>query len=188
MSKCSTSSLKLRITFAAVLLLTIPPTQQARAETPTSPQPSGAKPAASPAEQIYKIEMELQDLFNSEAFWHQPQIALRYYDQKNIRMWDIMPPEEFRGPKALHDHYVDLVKMFRGGKIQFLDLETEGDGNVGYATMIQYFTALSEGKQIAMRLRVTDCFHKVQGRWVIAHEHISLPIELPVLTQMIVAK
>jgi ketosteroid isomerase-like protein len=152
---------------------------------------SGATPAATPQtsqEQITRLELHLQELFNSREFWTHPELATRYYDAPRVRMWDIMPPAEFRGAQALQDHYHDLVTEFSNGKIEFLALEVEADQSIGFATMFQHFTATSAGKPIDMTMRVTDCLHKVHGQWLISHEHISLPIEPAILNQMIAAK
>jgi ketosteroid isomerase-like protein len=35
-----------------------------------------------------------------------------------------------------------------------------------------------EGKQVQLAVRVTDVYRKSQGKWLIIHEHVSVPVDL----------
>jgi ketosteroid isomerase-like protein len=35
-----------------------------------------------------------------------------------------------------------------------------------------------DGKKVEIAVRVTDGFQKIDGKWLIVHEHVSVPIDL----------
>ena len=38
---------------------------------------------------------------------------------------------------------------------------------------------LTDGRQTATWVRWTGCFRKLDGDWRIAHDHVSVPLDLP---------
>jgi len=34
------------------------------------------------------------------------------------------------------------------------------------------------GKKLDMQVRVTDAYQKIGGRWLVVHEHVSVPVDL----------
>ncbi|HEY2469923.1 MAG TPA: hypothetical protein VGI45_19050 [Terracidiphilus sp.] len=37
---------------------------------------------------------------------------------------------------------------------------------------------IKSGKKVDVAVRVTDCFKKVNGKWLIAHTHVSVPVDM----------
>jgi PhnB protein len=56
------------------------------------------------------------------------------------------------------------------------DLTIEVGGDVAYSTSLNRMQAVSRsGKPMNLWVRTTLGFRKVEGRWRIAHEHVSVP-------------
>jgi len=105
---------------------------------------------------------------------------MKCYDTGNdVAVYDLSPPLEFVGPKAVHDDFDNFFKSVKNPKIEFVDLQVTADGKMGFARSIQHFTGTgTDDKPMEMTFRVTDCLHKVKGKWKILHTHVSLPVDL----------
>jgi ketosteroid isomerase-like protein len=69
------------------------------------------------------------------------------------------------------------------------DLVIETGGDVAYSHSIQHVTLTDkDGKQTAMTVRVSDGYKKVNGQWLIAHEHVSIPVDLETMKGDLMAK
>ena len=78
-----------------------------------------------------------------------------------------------------HDDFDTFFKNVKNPKVEFVNLHVYTDGKLGFARSIQHFTGTSnEGKPMDMIFRVTDCLHKVKGKWKILHTHVSFPVDL----------
>lgn len=108
------------------------------------------------------------------------ELMAKCYDSSNeVTVYDLTPPLEFAGPKAVHDDFDNFFKNVKNPKIEFVNLHVYADGNMGFARSIQHFTGTStDGKPMDMTFRVTDCLHKVKGKWKILHTHVSFPVDL----------
>jgi len=105
---------------------------------------------------------------------------MKCYDASDeVSVFDLEPPLEFVGPKAVHDDFANFFKNVKDPKIEFVNLRVTADGKMGFARSTQHFTGTgADGKPIEMTFRVTDCLHKVKGKWKILHTHVSLPVDL----------
>jgi len=105
---------------------------------------------------------------------------MKCYDASDdLVLYDVIPPREYDGPKAVHADFANFFGGVTNPKTEFVDLNVTTDGKLGFARSIQHFTATSkDGKPMDLTFRVTDCLHKVKGQWKIVHEHISFPVDL----------
>jgi ketosteroid isomerase-like protein len=57
--------------------------------------------------------------------------------------------------------------------------KTETEGNLAYGHGI-FQTAGNDkdGMPLDLTLRVTDVYRKVNGKWLVVHEHVSWPVDL----------
>jgi uncharacterized protein (TIGR02246 family) len=90
----------------------------------------------------------------------------------DIVMFDVPPPLEARGLDAYRRQWALFFAYSPGGKGSFdvVDLEVTAGGKVAYChALIQIFTS---------KVRLTMGFRKIEGKWLITHEHHSSPIAL----------
>ena len=64
-------------------------------------------------------------------------------------------------------------------KIEVQDLSIETDGKLAYSHSIQPLVATSkDGSKFSLTVRVTDGYRKINGKWLITQEHVSVPVDL----------
>jgi uncharacterized protein (TIGR02246 family) len=80
------------------------------------------------------------------------------------------------------DYKNDWQGVFAGmkGPVNFsiTGLSIESDGKMAFSHSIQHVTLTGpDGNPMEMTVRVTDVYRKIDGKWLIVHEHVSVPID-----------
>ncbi len=53
------------------------------------------------------------------------------------------------------------------------------DGKLAYSHSIQPATLTAkDGSKFNLTVRVTDCYRKINGKWLITQEHVSVPVDM----------
>ena len=61
---------------------------------------------------------------------------------------------------------------------EFWELTVEVEGSIGYAFSLQRYTGvLRDGRPLDVTTRQTDIWRKIDGRWLIVHQHVSYPMD-----------
>jgi len=104
--------------------------------------------------------------------------VMKYYDQNDIDLYDFVPPLQYEGATAVHGDLDNFFNNAKDVKGEFVQLVVVTDGKLGMARSIQHFTWNDkDGKAQEATLRVTDVFHKVDGKWKVIHSHVSVPVD-----------
>jgi uncharacterized protein (TIGR02246 family) len=104
-----------------------------------------------------------------------------YVPDDTLLVFDITPPRQYVGAQAYTKDWEDIMGLLPGPlEADLTDLDvTAGDGDVAYGHSIQHFAgSMKDGKKLEATVRVTDGYRKVNGQWLIAHEHVSVPVDL----------
>jgi uncharacterized protein (TIGR02246 family) len=103
-----------------------------------------------------------------------------YVPDESLLVFDVVPPREYVGAKAYRKDWEGFFAGFKGPvKFEISDLHVFAGGTIGYGYSIQHVSGTdTKGQPIDMTVRVTDGYRKVNGRWLIAHEHVSVPVDL----------
>ena len=103
-----------------------------------------------------------------------------YVPDESLVVFDVVPPREYVGAKAYRKDWEGFFAGFKGPvKFEISDLHVFAGGTIGYGYSIQHVSGTdTKGQPIDMTVRVTDGYRKVNGRWLIAHEHVSVPVDL----------
>ena len=106
-------------------------------------------------------------------------IMALYTPGDNLVVFDAVPPRQYTGWAAYKTDWENTFAAYPGPiemKLSELDITVGGD--VAYSHSIQAGTFTDKsGKKIAMTVRVTDGYKKVNGQWLISHEHVSVPVD-----------
>jgi uncharacterized protein (TIGR02246 family) len=136
-----------------------------------------------PAQDSIKAATEIRALI--EDFTH----AVRRKDLEKIMSWyapdvtafDIMPPLQGRGT-ATHRKNWEMWFQATEGPIGYevRDLNIVAADDVAFCHMLTRATSTmkQDGKVMDMRLRGTIGLRKIDGKWLVTHEHVSVPIEM----------
>jgi ketosteroid isomerase-like protein len=107
-------------------------------------------------------------------------IMNNYVQDNSLVFFDVVPREKYRGADAYRKDWEDFFSHFKGApKLTITDLGITVDGNLGYGHSFQRVTGTDrEGHPVDRTVRVTDGYRKIGGHWLIALEHVSMPVEL----------
>jgi len=108
-----------------------------------------------------------------------PDEVMKFYESgDDVVLFDVMPPREFAGQKALRAHMADFAGT-KDVKADFLEFQVISAGKLALARSVQHYTANGpDGKPIDVTFRLTDVWRKTNGEWKIIHQHVSYPIDL----------
>lgn len=97
----------------------------------------------------------------------------------NIVQFDVPPPYNgVRGLDAYRDTWPPFFEWIsQGAQVELLELDVVAGADVAFAyALLRCGTAADFAANPDNRLRMTAGLRKVDGRWVVAHEHHSFPL------------
>jgi ketosteroid isomerase-like protein len=107
-------------------------------------------------------------------------IMKNYLPDSSLVVFDVVPRKRYRGADAYREDWVEFFSHFASTpKIELHDLGVTADGDVGFGHSFQHVTGIDKkGHPVDRWVRVTGGYRKVGGKWLIALEHISVPVNL----------
>jgi ketosteroid isomerase-like protein len=97
----------------------------------------------------------------------------------DIVYFDAVPPLHFTGHEEVRRNFLRWFDAYDGP----ISLETHGltiaggDADIAFAHMLHLDSGTRKnGLSIAIWVRSTVCLRRSNGKWLITHEHISMPI------------
>ena len=102
--------------------------------------------------------------------------GIRADHEPNILMFDVPPPFVSRG---IEEYMATWQTFFRWQAkpvmFEFRDVAVTAGLDVAFATAIGRCGDTSSGQRVELDFRLTVGFRKRDGRWVVVHEHHSIP-------------
>ena len=107
-------------------------------------------------------------------------IMKAYAPDQTLVVFDVVPPRQYVGPTAYRKDWQTFLGNFEGPiTVELTDFDVAADRNLAYSHSIQRVAGTDEqGKKLDLTVRVTDVYKKAHGRWLIIHEHVSVPVDL----------
>lgn len=107
-------------------------------------------------------------------------VMANYIPGETLVVFDIIPPRQYVGNDA---YKKDWAGVFAGcadsPKMEISDLDITSDGKLAFSHSIQHFVCTdAKGGKLDLTMRATDAYKKVNGKWLIVHEHFSAPVDL----------
>jgi ketosteroid isomerase-like protein len=98
----------------------------------------------------------------------------------DVVYFDVVPPLQYSGSDALRDRFLHWFDGFDGPIGQEIhDLNISASGDLAVASMLIRATGiLKAGHELGLWVRTTSCCQRSNDRWLIAHEHVSVPADL----------
>jgi len=93
--------------------------------------------------------------------------------------FDLGPPLQNVGAEAKWKNWVEFFTVFqRPVEYEVRDLTITVDGGVAFGhSLNRVMATLRDGNSLDYWVRCTLCFRKVDGAWMIAHDHVSVPLD-----------
>ncbi|PGH45878.1 DUF4440 domain-containing protein [Micromonospora sp. WMMA1996] len=103
--------------------------------------------------------------------------TLAAHQAADVLAFNVLPPLRLRGAdqvapqtRAWFDAYAD------GPGYEVRDLQVDADGDLGYCAFLYHVTGrLRSGMDVSMWVRATLVCRRRDGRWVVVHDHESIP-------------
>jgi len=113
-----------------------------------------------------------------------------YVPDQKLFVFDVVPPRQYVGAAAYRKDWQTFLGSFDGPiTVELTDLDVGADRNLAYSHSIQRVTGTDkQGKKLDMTLRVTDVYQRIRGRWLVIHEHVSVPVDLDTGTPDLASK
>lgn len=102
-----------------------------------------------------------------------------YIPGESLFVFDAIPPRQYVGAKAYRKDYEEFLGLFPGPvKFQTNDLSITAAGTLAFSHRIDTWDLTDKkGNPVKLVFRMTDVYRKLNGRWLIVHEHISWPVD-----------
>jgi ketosteroid isomerase-like protein len=93
--------------------------------------------------------------------------------------YDLGPPLQYVGSGAYRKDYEQFLAQYTGPiEIEYRDLHIVAGNTVAFATGLERINGtMKSGEKSDMWVRFTSGFHKVKGKWLDVHDHVSLPVD-----------
>ena len=98
----------------------------------------------------------------------------------DIVSFDIVPPLQHLGAEAKWKNWVDVFTAYQrplGYEIRDLTITVGGDVAFGHS-LNRISGTLKNGNKSGYWVRWTTCFRKIDGNWLIAHDQVSVPLDV----------
>ncbi len=98
----------------------------------------------------------------------------------DIVSFDVQPPLQVVGREAKSRNWTDVFTAFeRPLGYEIRDLTIAVDRDLAFLHSLNRLTGtLRNGKRSGFWVRATACFRRVDGTWLIAHDHVSVPLDV----------
>jgi ketosteroid isomerase-like protein len=97
----------------------------------------------------------------------------------DVVYFDVVPGLQYTGSAALRPRFLEWFDAFAGPigqEIRDLHILASGDVAVAYM-LIRASGTLKNGREVGYWVRATSCCRRSNDRWLISHEHVSLPVD-----------
>jgi uncharacterized protein (TIGR02246 family) len=103
----------------------------------------------------------------------------RFY-APDIVSFDIVPPLRHEGAEAKWNNWIDFFTVYqRPVDYEVRDLTITLGGDVAFGHSLNRVRGtLMNGNRTDYWVRSTICFRKIEGNWLIAHDHVSVPLDV----------
>jgi uncharacterized protein (TIGR02246 family) len=98
----------------------------------------------------------------------------------DIVSFDVQPPLQHVGADAKWKNWEEAFTVFQSPlDYDIRDLTITVDGDLAFAHGFARLSGtLENGNRSGLWVRVTLCLRRIHGDWLIAHDHVSVPLDL----------
>jgi ketosteroid isomerase-like protein len=96
-----------------------------------------------------------------------------------ITYFDVVPPLQYSGTDAVRRNFLRWFDSWESAiGVEIRELEMVVSGDVAFARLLHRTSGtLKNGQAVDYWVRATVCCQRENEQWLIAHEHISVPVD-----------
>jgi len=97
----------------------------------------------------------------------------------DIVYFDLVPPLQFTGSAAIRRNFLRWFESWKSAiGVEIRDLNIVAGADTAAAYLLHRTSGtLKDGREVGYWVRATVCCERSGQRWLITHEHISLPVD-----------
>ena len=97
----------------------------------------------------------------------------------DITYFDVVTPLQYSGSDAVRRNFLRWFDSWQSAiGVEIRDLHIVASGDVATAYLLHRTSGtLKNGREVGYWVRATVCCQRSNQRWLITHEHISLPVD-----------
>lgn len=97
----------------------------------------------------------------------------------DIVSFDIVPPLRYAGADGKRRAWQEVFAAYTRFAYEMCDLTVTTDGELAFVHSLNHVHGtLASGRNTDLWLRWTACFRRIDGVWLIVHDHASVPADL----------
>jgi uncharacterized protein (TIGR02246 family) len=98
----------------------------------------------------------------------------------DVLLFDLINPLQYSGSDAARSRAEEWLSSFQGPiGYEIRDLSITAGDDVAFCHSLNGVSGMkTDGERIEMWWRATVCFQKIDGRWMVRHEHSSVPFDM----------
>jgi ketosteroid isomerase-like protein len=102
--------------------------------------------------------------------------ALMGHYADDVVVFDVPPPLSKQGKEIYRKSFENWLAGFEGHiKVEFKDTDITAGESIAF---LHTLTRVSDVAESGTWVRVTVGFRKIEGKWLVTHEHVSVPIDI----------
>ncbi len=93
--------------------------------------------------------------------------------------YDVVAPLEYKGKDAYRKDYLEFLSQYDGPiHVEYREMRILSSGDLGVIHALERMTGkLKNGQAFDLWLRATSAVQQINGKWLIVHDHISVPVD-----------
>lgn len=138
---------------------------------------------ASPSSSAYTNESQIKALYDNWAKAFEARdidgIMAVYAPGDAVIGYDVVAPLEYKGKDAYRKDYLEFLSQYEGPiHVEYREMRILTSGDLGVIHALERMTGkLKNGQPFDLWLRATSAVQKINGKWLIVHDHISVPVD-----------
>ena len=101
-----------------------------------------------------------------------------YINSPKLVVFDLIPPRQYTGWDAYKANWQGFLGQCNDSPSwEISDLHVQGGHGFAFSHSIQHVACTTKNGKMDITLRVTDGYANFKGKWLIAQEHISVPVD-----------
>ena len=96
----------------------------------------------------------------------------------DILVFGVMPPLQYKGTKEYRKKWEEMFSSIQGPiDYESRDFTITTHGDIAFSHCLNRIIAKSKGGHELPWIRITLCYRKIGGKWLVTHEHASVPFD-----------
>ena len=106
-------------------------------------------------------------------------IMSNYASGDTVVAYDIAPPLQYQGKEAYRKDYQEFLAQYDGPiHVEYREMRVFSSGDLAFVHGLERFVGKLKGGQPSdMWIRYTGGLRKINGTWLLIHDHVSVPTD-----------